>query len=270
MADKKRDKKASGKSFMERILEKIPEDKRTVIAEAMLTSDEVLELVGDGVLKQEEFSRLANETTEAKKSYENLYNQNLSWREQNIVDLTKGKAAADELERIKKQKRGNGEPDDDEETRRATPPDLTGFVKAEDLDSLIQKKLLQTEESGLEVIKTLTRLSSRHMKEFDEALDPDEVITVAREKRLALPQAYDLFVSDRREKRSKEKYDKEIKEAEARGEERARTAAQATPWPLAGEPGLTTLSGLNKDKKKEFGVDSAVRHMMEGRRKAVS
>jgi len=69
----------------------------------------------------------------------------------------------------------------------------------------------QLQKNALSVMTKLNYLSSKHLKEFDEVLNPEEVVKLAVEKSLPLDVAYDSYTSEMRAKRAEEKHKEDIK-----------------------------------------------------------
>ena len=67
-----------------------------------------------------------------------------------------------------------------------------------------------------------SQLAMKHMKEFDEIIDPLSIVEYANKNGVSdLNKAYDMLVGPRREERTTESRKKEIEEAEKRGEQKA-------------------------------------------------
>jgi len=75
----------------------------------------------------------------------------------------------------------------------------------------------QLQKNALSVMTKMNYLSSKHLKEFDEVLDPSEVVKLAVEKSLPLDVAYDSYTAELRQKRADERHQDELKKAREEG-----------------------------------------------------
>ena len=84
--------KDAAQKYLEELLAKVPEEKRAAAKEA-LGVDSVLEDLGEHVLRQDEFSRLAAEAAEAKAKADEKYAANTKWYTDSIAEYTRGQVA---------------------------------------------------------------------------------------------------------------------------------------------------------------------------------
>lgn len=253
---KPKDKKELGKSFMERVLDKLPADKREAF-KADLLNDDLLEFAGEGVLAKEDYSTLAQqaamETAGAKKHKENLD----KWWEEKGPEYHRLKA----LETA-----GTIKPTEE-------PAPSGGTSKPAELPAdLVRQGDLQTAlNRGLADVAALTTLAGRHMAEFGEPLDAQALIAHAiQTNRQVTNGGYDSYVQERRAAKAEQARKKEILEAEERGAKKAREEILrersgppdlVSPEALAASFGNGTLRGLNlkpEERAQKFGVDAAV------------
>ena len=75
----------------------------------------------------------------------------------------------------------------------------------------------QLQKNALSVMTKMNYLSSKHLKEFDEVLNPEEVVKLAVEKSLPLDVAYDSYTAELRQKRADERHQDELKKAREEG-----------------------------------------------------
>lgn len=246
----RRDKREAGKTFLENVLAKIPEDKRAGIREALLT-DDIVEFAGENHLRHDEFSRMADDLRKQTDSITTYRGQLDKWK----GDLTTWYTTKQkELETAMATRH-----DDDGVVSPAV--DLSGYVKLEDH----QNALAQTESQGLVLMSLIPTLAMKHYHEFKEVLDVNTVIEHAREKNLPLNLAYEDFVKPRVEERQKKQHDEALSRAREEGAIEERRRQQATPYPVSTtEP--TTLDGLKPDFKKIDPVQAAIGDYYERQR----
>lgn len=253
----------TGKSIFERALAKLPAEKRENI-KFLLEDEDVLATVGEHGMMREDYSRRVDEARAQKEQFENLYNANLTWREERAAAL----ARADELQStIERMKAAGLGVDGSGNTPSPSPSPAPSGITKEDFE----RALRGTESQGLQVMTKLTKIGLTHMKEFGDVLEPEEVVKLAQTRGVDLDTAYNLLVSPRREERRQEDIKNQIAKAKKEGYEEAMTKASSTPYPVGSgpDPGVpTTLSGLTKDatKRNDFGVEAAVRQFNASRR----
>lgn len=126
-----------------------------------------------------------------------------------------------------------------------TPPDMTGYVKVDDLEAEINKRLAAVAHATLDVPSTLMGLGNEHQKLFGEALDSDPIIaeikkraaTQGNQKSLSPREVWEELhdVVAKREEVATAAHDAEITAAVERGRQEALSAAAI--------PGSTTAPG---------------------------
>lgn len=255
-AKQQKDKKELGKSFMERVLGKLPEEKRAAVAD-VLTSDELLELAGEGVLLKEDYSTLA-QTAAQETAKANAHKASLdNWWEKNT-----GRLAALEAENARLKAGGGSGSGDPEPPKPAAAAVPANVVTKEDLQTALSQ--------GLADVATLTTIASQHQLEFGEALDVRQLIAHAVQTgRPVANGGYDSFVQERRATKAEQARKRELAEAEERGakKERERLAGERSGPPDSSSPEVltaafanSTLRGLNlkPEEKGKYGVDAAV------------
>jgi hypothetical protein len=139
-------------------------------------------------------------------------------------------------------------------------PDLTGYVKKEDVEAAITTRVQQAEANVVPLVSVLNKFSFQHYKDFGEVLDVDGLIAHSRKIQIPIDRgAYESFVKEKIDAKTAKEKEAEIAAAEKRGEERARAAGATTPYPTGSPTEPTTLSGLNPKKDgPQFGVAAAV------------
>lgn len=265
MADPK--KVARGKSLIERVLAKVPAEKKANVT-ALLEIEDVLEEVGADGLRQDEFSRAMNEA-QTKETKAGEWKANLDgWWKDKQTEITNLQVENALLkERLEKGGGGGaGAGGDDggnggaggEGGTRSTMPDLTSYVKKDEVEKTVATRVAQAAADVVPLVSTLNRLTLQHFKDFNEVLDIDGLIEHSRKTQTPIDRgAYESFVKDKLDAKKEADEKTKIEAAEKRGEERARAAlGSAQPYPVANaEP--STLDGLDKTKQ-HGGVDAAV------------
>ena len=263
MAKKKQeDKKAQAAEFVKSVLAEISEDQRETVKEA-LENDKVLGLIGDGVLRQSEFSRGMDELTTRNTEVEaqlaksdTIFKDNVQWRADNEQGVAVLKAENERLKKALAVGDGVGDPDPEGDP---SPPgfDSSRFVSKEDFDKAVNDRIAGVERDGVKLMSVMTRLTTQHLKEFDEVLDTDALIAHANEKKLHIDTAYDDFIKDRVEEKRQKEFDEKIEAAKKEARVEAFKEANAVPYLVdSSEP--STLDGLKKSGKEEYGSKAAL------------
>lgn len=258
MAKEPKDKKALGKGFVERMLERVPADKRDTLKEVLL-ADDILEYAGEGALAKEDYTTLAQSAAEAQRRYDTVKAKNDEWYAANTGRLATLEA---ENARLKAAGGGGGGTDEPAPSTSRQPALPANVVTKEELQSAIAQ--------GLADVATLTTISAQHQLEFGEALDMRQLIAHAVQTgRQVANGGYDSFVQERRQVKAEQARKREIQEAEERGakKERERLAGERSTPPDSSSPAVLsasfargTLRGLSlpPEEKAKFGVDAAV------------
>lgn len=240
----KPNKKDAAKEFLAGIFAKIPEDKRQSIQE-VLEVDDVLDIVGDGVLRQSEFSRRMDELSNKLKEADGKYSANVEWYEANKDALETALAAQEKLAALEAGG-GNG-------NGGGTSPDLSGYVKQDDIAKLIAAR----ETQALGLMSVMNNITAKHSHEFKEPLDTLPVIKLAQEQGLDYVTAYDRMVAPRREERVKKEQEDALKAAKEEGRQAAIREFNSVPYPVGNEE-PSTLAGLSAKPEQKFGLAAAI------------
>ncbi len=224
--------------FLAEVLAKLPTEKRASV-EALLTDPEAeagLDLIGDGVLRQADYSRSMNELkqkeTEADTHYANL----TAWYEQKKADLA-------ELD-VLRTKVVPTVPDPSRPAL-APAPDPAKYVNRDEFE----QTLGQTERGAVTFFNLLNQLSLRHYQTFGEILD---TTTLTNDKRLpslgptGLQVIYQDLYKDQLAGKAAEA--KAAEEAKIRQSERElvlkEQAATVHPYPVGGHVESSALDAL--------------------------
>ncbi|MHC4735640.1 MAG: hypothetical protein ACYTDW_14470 [Planctomycetota bacterium] len=262
---KKRD---AGVEFLKGIIELVPEEKRKAVEESLM-QDKVLDVIGDGALRQSDYSRSMDALKEDQKKaeyekarYEELYGKNVAWIETNKSAIDKFQADLrdrdETIARLKKRSRTDDDLDLDDDDLKPTPPaiDTSNFVTREDHD----KALAGLERDALNIIPLVNQLTMRHYKTYGDILDSGELFKHAAKTGLALDRAYEDMTKDTAKKQQDDEITQRIeaakKEGIAEGLKQGREGG-GLPYIVANnEP--RTMDGLTAEDKGQFGVKAAV------------
>ena len=171
----------AGRSFLEQVLAKVPEADRPALtehAQALLSAETVLAEFGNGVLRQDEFSRgMSNVQTELAR-LKTIEAQQKTWWDENQVLLEKGRKAL-----------AGGDPALEEDPPSRAPS--AGLTLAE------VTKLLNEREAGVvPFVGAISRLAIKHLQTFGDVLDTEALTRTATSQGLNLEQAYAVQFKD--------------------------------------------------------------------------
>lgn len=266
-ADKVKERRERGRTYLKELLARVPEDSRESVLEVLQT-DDILDHVGDSVLRQSDYSRGMDEQRRATEAlaadvarYQGLYDDNVRWRASQADNVTaleaenarfKNMLAADPILGD-----GGGGEDPSKATLHSNGVDLSDYVKREEAEKQLKDRLAETERNGIQLMAMISTIQARHLKNFDEALDAQELFEHATKTNLPLPAAYQDFVKERVE----ESREKEHKEEIARAKEEGRIEALRAPvLPHIvenSEPTAIDVLGMNDKERSEFGLKKA-------------
>lgn len=231
--------------YLKTLLDGMPADKK----------DTILEKLGGYMLKQDEFNRLANQTTAHRERLD-------VWYAENQAAIAEGLEAKAELERLKAEGTQAGKPpagDDEDEITKTMKKDPPSGLTKDEVERMLAERQALIEQRGLYTIGNVYELGLDHFKRFGEKLDITGLYETARKNQVDLNTAYQIFAKDKIDEANEaaEKQKFEMLKAKAR-EEALRELSQNPNLPYippTTEPGV--LSGL-KDGNKQHGVQAAV------------
>lgn len=236
--ERRQQKHQMAQTFLADVLSRVPAEQRDTIKAAM-TQPEVLDLVGDGVLRQQDYSR-GMQAIQQRQDALVVKEQVLGdWWKGAEAQITAGAAAAAELAALKA--RMGDSPGDDGGTpppARTPPPtvDLSGVLTRDEAQRTIQA----LEENSIQLSTMLVDLSERHRDEFGKSLDRSDLIAFARDNGLRLDIAYDRYVAGAREQKREADLTERLRKAKEEGmlEERNRLASVPYPTPGSGDANI--------------------------------
>lgn len=235
--ERRQQKHQVAQTFLADVLSRVPAEQRETIKAAM-TQPEVLDLVGDGVLRQQDYSR-GMQAIQQRQDALVVKEQVLSdWWKGAEGQVTAGAAAVAELAALKA-RMGDG---DDPPAHPATPParppvvDLSGVLTRDEA----QRTLQALEENSIQLSTMLVDLSERHRDEFGKSLDRSDLIAFARDNGLRLDVAYDRYVAGARDQKREADLTERLRKAREEGalEERQRLASVPYPSPDGSAPNI--------------------------------
>lgn len=254
----KKSKKERAQEFLEsddytkKLLALIPEADR----------DAVLERLGDGVLRQDDYSRLAQEAQTARQEAETakalgdkVYQENVKWRADSLAEWEKKQAELAAKESAI--------------STAATSLDPSKFLSKEDAAKLYAQQRQQADGESLAFIEAVDEIKARHFKSFGEFLTTREIVAHARKVGKPVDAAYE----DMTRERYTEKAAKDAKAAEQALRDRITQEVKSSLGPAAIYPldqtdsmGNNTLGGLKPAAAEtpKFGVAAAVAAMQRG------
>jgi hypothetical protein len=251
VAAKQKDRKEAAKEYGANLLALIKDEGvRAAVAKA-LEDDSVLDHLGEGVLRQSDYTRLAQEAATAKEQaakeaaeFQSKRTEITDWYKQQLEKASAG-----------------GDPNPNPNPATAAPAfDPKIYVTKEDVAKIAAGVQAENSRTAFAWAKVITPLYVRHRDLFKEDLDIDALMEFAGKQRLPVDQAYPLFTADKRAaveaERQKERDAKLIRETE----ERVRGEYAGLPHILPGQEPLGTLGGLLDDPKAkpDISVDGLV------------
>lgn len=125
-------------------------------------------------------------------------------------------------------------------------------------DVVTRAELGQLERNAIQFQVDLSSVVSSHLREFTDSLDTQDLIEFATAQGVPLRSAYDLYVKDRREAKSKELQTAALNAAREEGRQEALRSAQPGPYPPPSQANAV-LAQINRPvDANEYGVNAAV------------
>lgn len=231
----------AGKAYLQQVLEKLPPEARAQ-AEATFMSAEAaaaLTTLGEGVLRQQDYSRQMDALRADKDRAQAVYTQNLSWFEENKAALEQLPTLQTELEALKA--RPPAAP-----AAPAAPPATPvgdGYVKTDQLQGLVQETL------GLFAV--VPTLILDHQRRFNETLSEEQMIGLIQQAQTnsrSLKAQYAITFGEKiaaKAAEDKAAYEEKLRQE---GEARARAANPNLPYPVrpTGTSPLDSLSAPDR------------------------
>lgn len=204
----------------------------------VFSNEAAAKYVNDSTLRQQDYSRNMDALKADKDKWQKFYQDTLTWKateEQRLADLDA---------RVKAYEAAY--PDEGNGRQPVIQPVQGDFISKKDFD----QKLAEMGTQFVGLAKVMGSLASRHVLEFKEPLDTEELAKVAAERGLTAQQAYDAMVQPKREASQKASFEAQLKAAR---EEGAREFA--TKHKIPADPGQREFHNIF-DRK--VGGDGAV------------
>lgn len=236
----------SGKAFLASVLAKLPENLRAD-AEKALTAPEAadaLTVIGDGVLARADYSKKMDDLASKEAVVLEDFERNQTWFEQNKERLGKVETLEETIAKLQ----GQPPPKPEEKVVPATG------VTADDVMKIVNEQA----QGFAGVLGISTTLTAKHLRDFNEVLDMNQVIAHATKKKVSILDGYkDLFAEQIKAKADAEEKARIDKLVEERlGEEKKKFAGQ--PFPLRNQqPSVLDVIEQKGDPSK-YTVDEAV------------
>jgi hypothetical protein len=234
-----------GKTFLDEILAKIPEAERAALAEK-LAKDDILDTLGDGVLRQQDYSKQTNEVAQARTALDKEREQLEAWRGNNLPVIEEYLERKEAFEAWKASGGRPGDPGAPPKPVELPPDVLKRLAKVEELEKTVQT--LNTLAGDVPAFSaTLVSLSRRHEKNLGEDLDHMALFEHAKKLNTNIQVAYNDLYKDRYATLEKTKRDEELKAAEQRGREAALREHRSQLPHVVDTQEPSTLSGLKRE-----------------------
>lgn len=265
--DKAKERRERGLTYVTELLALVPEGAREAVKEE-LNRDEILDHAGESVLRRADYSRHMDETKKAQealeisiKKYDDLYAKNIVWRQENVSAAEEMKAENERYKAVLAADPllgGNGEGGGDlTPAHSPAGADLKDYIKREDAEKALKERLEETERNGIQLMAMVSNIQARHLKDFDEVLDAQELFEHANKVGLPLPTAYQDFVKDRVEESRETAHKEALKQAHEEGRMEALKTGAVLPHNVGNnEP--TVIDVLGMKDRSEFGLSKAV------------
>lgn len=247
-------KRDQGKAFLQGVFSKLPAEKQAQYGALLDDPDAgvILDEIGDGVLRQSDYSRQMNTLAEEEKRLTTWHGQLTEWHTTKASEFaTKEQDLATREEAL----RGRPNPS-------AAEPPAKGAVTKEDLD--------QFSRNASYGVAMMQDLAFDHFTKFGERLDTVGLLQRPEVVQHGLEAGYKLIFKDKidaHDKAAQEKRDNALREEGARKAREELGSRQHLPYPTPGpgEPGspLDALTPAGATPGNEGVVDKAVQSFYE-------
>jgi len=261
-------RREDGKTFLDEVLAKIPDEAKRKALAADLGVDDVLDTLGDGYKRQQDYSKDKNEMAGLREALDKEREGLAAWRENNLPVIEEYLARKEEYEAWKA--KGGRRGDDDEPNKPpAIPPEL--LKKLSQFDAL-EKKVSELNLLAADVPAfsgVLVDLAERHRDDFGSRLDKMALFEHAKKLNTNIQTAYNDLFKGRYEEAAKQKREDEIKAAELRGREAATRELRSQLPHIVDNKEPSTLSGLKTegDDKLQVALRAAIEDAHAGKYK---
>lgn len=215
----------AGKAYLQQILDKLPTPEARAQAESVFNdaaAAAAVSVLGEGVLRQQDYSRHLDQVRADQQRATDLYNQNKAWFDANQADLQSLPQLLAENDRLKAEGRTPASP--------AAPPSAPahdGAVKLDDLQAIIRESL------GLHAV--IPTLLLAHQQRFGEVLGEDQMIGLiqqAQTSNRSLKQQYAITFAEKIAAKDAEARAAEIAKYKLEGVQEFQRANPQMPYPV--------------------------------------
>lgn len=243
-----------GKTLLQRVAAKLKDQgKKAQIEQLFAGEEEVLAELGDGFLRKEEGSRLAQEAQARANAAADWHNRLQGWVQSKQNELVEGRAAKGQvaqlqaqlkkLERVKQRLRDGDDPDDVNaelseilgasvaiagpagaaaaQPTPGQPGQPAGHAMSPEE---VQRFVFNREALGLNQISLLNDLVDQYRDDFGKPLRRAALLDywrgeLSQGREISLEKAYEQFTAEERETKARKDHETEIQAAERRGRE---------------------------------------------------
>lgn len=251
-------KRDSGAEVLTSVLQLIPEAQRGTIQETLsdpAIQAAVADLLGDGVLRQQDYSRAMNELQEQQTAVKTWHESLKTWHAENAGKLQ-------EYERLKA---AGGRLDDDPPPTSTKLPD--NVVTKDDFT----KTLADRDAQWAGFFAVAQPLAFQHFQRFGEALDVNALMAEAQRTGKSFQAAYETHYAEKIQAYQVQQTQKAEADLRAKieAEVKAKYSGQASPYPIgvpSTDPSVVDALGFGAKPNgtpEDFTVEAAAREYMQ-------
>lgn len=226
--------KEQGQSFLQDVLNQIPEDRRADVLATIEANPELVEAVGAGALRQSEFSKEMDRLRGVERQQTEWWNANKEFSELGQKAKTAGF----------------------DPTKSGGAPSPTTPTLPEDV--LRRDELDQREVGYATLTAWMNTTSLKHFKDFGEVLDVDALMKDPQIKTLGLKGVYEKFAAPKYAEKQQAATDAEIARRVEEGVTARMKTAHNPNFPAGPAPKGSPLDVLVPIDNKGAGVDEMV------------
>lgn len=245
----------SGKSFVEQVLAKLPENLRESAKAAFAAPEaaEALTLVGDGVLARGDYSKHMDAMREQQATLTEDYEKLTAWYEPRKAVLDKY-PSLDAIESELTKARGTVDP-----PLRRTEEKPMPFASKEDFEKYLAERDQARDQGYAGVLAYTTTLTAKHLRDFNEVLDMGDLVQHATKNRKSLADAYQEKYGDKIKAKADAEEQARIDKLVAEKLAEARKQDAQHPFPLRNaSPSVLDVLESKDHKPSDHTLDTAV------------
>lgn len=226
----------------------LSDEQRQTALSTFEASPDALAAIGNGILRQDEFSRHKDQLTRQQSELNTLVEQNRAWYAENKPKVDRA---------IEILNAGGGDDDLPLDPAERRPPTVTPPTVPALTQEQIESRIAASEGGAMKFFGVLDNLRARHFQAFGEILDTSVLIDNPAIYQVGAAKLYDQTFADRYKAKAEAEQAKIVAEAEARGkaagiaEFQSKLGAQGpypTPHALAAmSPTIETLKAIQTE-----------------------